>query len=266
VTSKGPVTAATPGPPSAQEPYYPLVVLAWKALSRSMGWRVLVTGEDRIPLTGPGLLASNHVSYLDPVMLGWAVHQRGRWLRFMAKREMFNTPVVGRGMRRMRHVEVDRRGTPGGSVRHAVQRLGEGELVATYPEGTIAPSFVPTEGKSGAARIAMDAGVPLIPVACWGGQRVLTKYEPRNWQRGITLVVRIGEPVDYAPDEDPAEVSERLMGVLAELVEQARLTYPQRPTGPHDLWWVPAHAGGTAPSVGEVAAARREGRAPVRGR
>jgi 1-acyl-sn-glycerol-3-phosphate acyltransferase len=131
--------------------------------------------------------------------------------------------------------------------------------VGMFPEGTISRSFVPAAGKTGAARMAMGAGVPLIPGAVWGSQRILTKGRPKNWQRKVPISVYYGPPVDYAPDDDPAVVTKRLMDAIGELVERAAAEYPDRPAGPDDGWWQPAHLGGSAPTVEEsVEMARRE--------
>lgn len=220
-----------------------------------LGWRWSVTGVDRIPVEGGAVLAGNHVSYLDPIMLGYAVDRRGRQACFLAKQELFAIPGFGWLLRTLRMVPVDR-AEGSRSVQPAAEALGAGWLVAVFPESTITTSFVPADGKTGAARMALAAGVPLVPVACWGGQRLFTKHRPRRWQRGVVLAVRVGEPVPYEPGEDPRVVTGRLMAAIAELVEQTARTYPQEPAGPDDLWWLPRHLGGSAPTIEEAAALR----------
>jgi 1-acyl-sn-glycerol-3-phosphate acyltransferase len=118
-----------------------------------------------------------------------------------------------------------------------------------FPEGTISRSFVPARGKNGAARMAMTAGAPLIPGAVWGSQRILTKGRPRNLQRGVPITVSFGEPIPYEPGEDATEVTDRLMARITELVDAAAATYPGKPAGEDDAWWLPAHLGGRAPTV-----------------
>jgi 1-acyl-sn-glycerol-3-phosphate acyltransferase len=249
------------------EPIYRPIALVLKALIKVMGWRFLITGQSRIPAAGPAVLACNHISYVDPVMIGLAADRQGRLIRFLAKIELFEMPIWGRMMRQMRHIPVDRHGAGGGSAfEHAVDRLRSGHLVGVWPEATISTSFVPAEGKTGAARMAMAAGVPLIPVALWGGQRIHTKNRPRTMRRGVVLAVRVGEPVAYDPDEDPRAVTDRLMAAISELVSQAAATYPQRPDGPDDTWWLPRHPGGTAPSAEDAAAARAAEREAKRAR
>jgi 1-acyl-sn-glycerol-3-phosphate acyltransferase len=249
------------------EPIYRPIALLLKAIVRVMGWRLLLSGQDRIPPSGPAVLACNHISYIDPVMIGLAADRQGRLIRFLAKIELFEIPIWGRMMRQMRHIAVDRHGAGGGTAfEQAVDRLRSGYLVGVWPEATISTSFVPAEGKTGAARMAMAAGVPLVPVGLWGGQRIHTKNRPRTMRRGVALAVRVGAPVAYEPDEDPGVVTDRLMAAIAELVEQAAATYPQRPSGPDDTWWLPRHLGGTAPSVEEAAAARAAEREAKRAR
>lgn len=237
---------------------YRLTAGAVKVFLRVMGWRVLLAGEERIPRHGSAVLACNHVSYLDPLMLGYAAERRGRMVHFLAKEELFARRTLGWLLRMVGQIPVDRYGHPEQSLAPSVTVLREGGIVGMFPEGSISTSFVPGDGKTGAARMAMEAPAPLVPVALWGGQRLVTKGRPRHFTRGVTLMVRVGEPVAYETGEDPAVVTQRLMAALADLVEEAWRAYPQAPTGPHDRWWVPRHLGGTAPTVLEGNDARRE--------
>ena len=230
---------------------YRPVIATVLSVYRVMGWKIDVTGEEHIPASGGGVIASNHIGYLDFTFLGYAALPRKRLIRFMAKKEVFDHPVAGPLMRGMRHVPVDRFGRAGDALRAGVETLSKGELIGMFPEGTISRSFVPAEGKSGAARMAMDAGVPLIPAAVWGSQRILTKGRPRNWQRNVAISVAYGPPVDYAAGEDPVAVTERLMTSIRGLVSELEQAYPQKPSGPEDSWWLPAHLGGSAPTVEE---------------
>ena len=99
--------------------------------------------------------------------------------------------------------------------------------------------------------MAMDANVPLIPCATWGTQRILTKDRPKNFERHVAIDVYIGEPIDHEPGQDPGDVTARLMEAINVLVEKAQSNYPQHPK-PGGDWWLPAHMGGSAPTV-EVA-------------
>jgi 1-acyl-sn-glycerol-3-phosphate acyltransferase len=169
----------------------------------------------------------------------------------MAKQEVFAHPIAGPLMRGMRHLPADRFGQAGAAIDHSIEAVRAGEIVGMFPEGTISRSFVPAEAKTGAARIAMAASAPLIPGAVWGSQRILTKGRPKNFERGVTITVDHGAPIDYSPDDDPRDVTDRLMKTISQLVAVAERRYPQEPGGPNDRWWLPAHFGGGAPTVEE---------------
>jgi len=121
-----------------------------------------------------------------------------------------------------------------------------------FPESTISPSFVPKRGKTGSARLAQSAGAPLIPIALWGTQRILTKGRPRNYQRKIPITILVGRPIPTAPDDNPRALTDELMAEIGGMLKQAQDSYPDRPSGPDDRWWLPAHLGGTAPLPDET--------------
>lgn len=231
--------------------YTPVVAFA-RTLFAAMRWRITVRGGEHIPAAGPAVLASNHIGYLDFAFLGYGAWQRGRFVRFMAKKEVFDHWLSGPLMRGMGHLPVDRFGAAREAMCTAVRALGRGEIIGLFPEGTISRSFVPAPAKTGAARIAMEAGVALIPSAVWGSQRILTKGRPANLQRRLAITVVYGAPLAYTVAEDPAEVSRRLMREITSLVDEAARVYSQQPASERDRWWVPAHLGGTAPSVDEA--------------
>ena len=228
--------------------YRPVIGLALTVF-KALAWDIRVTGEEHIPTSGPAVIATNHVGYLDFVFVGYAARPRGRLVRFLAKQEIFDHKVSGPLMRGMKHIPVDRFGKAKDSVDESVAVLRRGEIIGMFPESTINPSFVPAGGRSGAARMAMAAGAPLLPGAVWGSQRIMTKGRPRNFQRKVAITVDIGPPVGYDPDEDPTEVTGRLMGEISGLVKRAADAYPQSPAGDSDRWWLPAHLGGTAPTA-----------------
>ncbi len=246
--------------------YRPVIGFAL-GLFKALSWQIRTFGTENIPTSGPVVLASNHVGYLDFVFVGYAARERGRLVRFMAKKEVFDHPVSGPLMRGMKHIPVDRFARASEAVDLAIDYLKRGEAVGMFPEGTISRSFVPRAGKTGAARMAMESGATLLPCATWGTQRILTKDRPKNFQRKVALDVYVGEPIDYDRDGDPAEVTARLMDAIGALVEKAQANYPQQPGGPSDKWWLPAHMGGTAPTVEEadaLAARDRERRKKAR--
>ena len=248
------------------EPVYTPVIGAVTTLFKVMGWRIDVTGSEHIPVTGPAVVATNHIGYLDFTFVGYGVREQGRMLRFLAKKEIFDHPVAGPLMRGMKHVPVDRFGKAKDAFHAAIEALQRGELIGMFPEATISRSFVPAAGKSGAARMAMEASAPLIPGVVWGSQRILTKGRPRNLQRGIPITVEFGAPIEYSPGEDPADVTKRLMASIETLVDKASREYPDQPAGDADRWWVPAHLGGTAPTVEEADAMAAKERAARRAR
>lgn len=218
-----------------------------------MAWKVVVVGEENIPDEGPTILAINHAGYLDFVFSAWAsVFEKKRFVRFLAKKEVFDHPVAGPLMRGMKHIPVDRKGDPSKALDLAVAALQEGEIIGTFPEATINRSFVPGRGKTGTVRMAQASSATIVPVAVWGAHRILTKGRPRNFQRGVAILVNIGESLSVDPDADPRTETDRLMTVIGQLLGEAQEKYPQEPAGEHDRWWLPAHLGGTAPTPEEA--------------
>lgn len=244
------------------EPVYRPVIGLALTIFKAMKWTVTTSGAEHIPLEGPAVIATNHVGYLDFTFVGYAARERKRLVRFMAKQEVFEHPIAGPLMRGMKHIPADRFGRTELAIERSVEAVQDGEIVGMFPEGTISRSFVPRVGKTGAARIAMKAGAPLIPGAVWGSQRILTKGRPKNFERRIPITVDFAEPIDYSDGDDPQSVTDRLMASISRLVATAEKRYPVKP-GPGDDWWLPAHLGGSAPTVEEadaLAAREREER------
>jgi 1-acyl-sn-glycerol-3-phosphate acyltransferase len=234
-------------------PIYASAIAASLTSFQAFRWDVRTFGVEHIPATGPGIVATNHIGYLDFVFAGYGVlHQGRRRLRFVAKREVFDQPVVGALMRGMGHISVDRGGDTAIAMREVSAALGGGDLVGMFPEGTISRSFVPLAGRPGAARMAMTTGVPLIPGAVWGTQRIFTKGRSFRASPGTAVLIGFGPAIAYEPDGDPLAVHARLMTAIGDLLEELQLRYPQRPAGPGDDWWLPAHLGGSAPTIEEA--------------
>ncbi|HET7352282.1 MAG TPA: lysophospholipid acyltransferase family protein [Marmoricola sp.] len=224
---------------------YPPIIVSAKVLFRALGLKFQMSGTENIPRTGGALLAFNHVSYIDFVLGGLAAQPSGRLVRFMAKREIFDHPVGGPVMRSMHHISVDR-ADGAGSLEEARRYLEAGEVVGIFPEATISRSLEIKDLKTGSARIAAEAGVPLIPVVLWGTQRLMTKDHPKDFSRGKTIGIRVGEPLhpDGAdPVADTAELHKRLEALLDEAIE----AYPSEEQPPGS-WWLPASRGGSAPT------------------
>jgi 1-acyl-sn-glycerol-3-phosphate acyltransferase len=165
----------------------------------------------------------------------------------MAKQQIFSHPVGGPLMRGMHHIPVDRDAGIG-SFKAALSALKSGEVVGVFPEATISRSFTVKPVKSGAVRLAQAAGVPLIPLALWGTQRMWTKGRPRNlFQRRLPVSIRVGEPTLPGRRDDSAELTARLRTDMQRLLDEAQRDYPDKPRDETDSWWLPAHLGGTAP-------------------
>lgn len=249
------------------ERVYSAVIGTAVTLIRTMRWDVTVIGDEHIPTSGPAILASNHIGYLDFIFSGYAARDQGRRVRFLAKKEIFDKRGVGWLMRQMGHIPVDRHGAAHQSMDAAEAELRRGEVIGMFPEATISPSFVPRPAKTGTVRIAQDTGAPLLPVAIWGTQRILTKWRPKNFRRRIPIMVVIGPPLPLDADENPERATERLMREITQLLEKAQANYPAEPRDDADRWWLPAHLGGTAPTPAEAEArltAERETRAARR--
>jgi 1-acyl-sn-glycerol-3-phosphate acyltransferase len=229
---------------------YPSVIAAAKTGFRLLGQRIRITGHEHVPRQGGVLLAVNHIGYVDFVYGGLAANPSGRKVRFMAKRELFDHRVTGPLMRSMHHIEVDRAGGEA-SLRTALEYLGAGEAVGIFPEATISRAFELKEFKTGAVRIAAQAGVPVVPVVLWGTQRMMTKDHPRDFSRGKTITISVGMPLDPTGDDPAAETAE-LRRVMSSMLDEAIRAYPasEQPPG---CWWLPRRYGGTAPTLDEAA-------------
>jgi 1-acyl-sn-glycerol-3-phosphate acyltransferase len=246
---------------------YPPVIGAARLMFRALDLQITVSGAEQLPSTGGAVLASNHVSYLDFIFCGLAGVERKRLTRFMAKQEVFANPVAGPLMRGMHHIPVDR-AAGAASFRVAANALRDGEVVGVFPEATISRSFTVKEVKTGAVRLAQETGVPLVPVALWGGQRLFTKDLPRDFRtRGRPLTIMVGPPMAAPPDEDRALLTAALRERMQELLDQAQKVHPDQPAPGEDAPWHPVHLGGTAPTperARELDAAEKAERAAKR--
>ncbi|RMI36555.1 lysophospholipid acyltransferase family protein [Streptomyces triticirhizae] len=198
-------------------------------------WR----GMEHIPADGGFITAVNHNSYLDPLSYAHYQYNTGRVPRFLAKNALFQHGLVGRFMRGTHQIPVYRETADAADAyRAAVTAVREGECVAFYPEGTLTrdPNLWPMEGKTGAARVAMATGAPVIPVAQWGAHEAMPPYAKERRVRLFprrTLVVVAGEPVDLSEfyDREPSaellrEVTERIMDAITALLAEIRQETP----------------------------------------
>ena len=229
---------------------YPPVIGTARTFFKALNLKISLDGEHQIPATGGAVIAINHVSYLDFIFAGLAAAEMKpkRLIRFMAKESVFRHKISGPLMRGMHHIPVDR-AAGADAYRAAVQALKDGELVGVFPEATISESFELKGFKAGAARMAQEAGVPIVPVIVWGSQRLMTKGKPRNFKRqGIAVTITVGAPLVVEADDDVTVATDVLKKQMRALLEAARDVYPQKPKDDTDTWWLPASMGGTAPT------------------
>lgn len=149
-----------------------------------------VVGLENLPASGPAVVVANHVSYLDPIVLVVVAHRRGRKMRFLGVREVFDRPVVGRLLRIARHIPVGDGPDAMLAIRQARSALARGDLVLIYPEGTIPGTAPVTAAKGGAGLLALSTGVPVVPIATRGLER-----RPGRSCRRRRVAARVGSPV-----------------------------------------------------------------------
>ena len=224
---------------------YPPVIVVIKTLWKYLGLKFDFSGEENIPRKDGAILAINHVSYLDFAITGTAALPAGRLVRFMAKKEIFDHKVAGPLMRGMQHINVDRSNGSASFVA-ALRALKSGEIIGIFPEGTTSTSFEIKELKSGAVRLAMGAGVPIVPTIIWGSQRIWTKGLKRNLKRNnFPVTVVFGEPIFYERGADVEKSELHLRQTLLAMLYQVQENYPDSHVGQR---WAPARLGGTAPA------------------
>jgi 1-acyl-sn-glycerol-3-phosphate acyltransferase len=226
---------------------YALVVQTGKSLFRSLQLRRKVVGIENVPAEGGAVLAITHFGYLDFALTEWAVWDlRGRITRFLATTAAFRHPVGGPLMRAMRHIPVDR-GAGADAYRQAVAALADGELVGVFPESYVSRDRTLLPLRTGAVRMAAQAGVPVVPTVVWGGHRVLTAgHRPslrEAWRAPISIT--FGTPLQVGADEDPRAATDRLRDALTGILADVRDDDPAEwAETPHDT--IPQLRGGTS--------------------
>lgn len=194
--------------------------------------RRYIDGE-KIPEFGGCVVAVNHVSHLDPLTLGLFLIEQGRLVRYLAKDALFRTPVVKHIVRDAGQIPVTRMSEGAASAFDAaVEAVRRGEVIGVYPEGTITrdPDGWPMRGKTGAARIGLATGCPVIPVGQWGAQDILPAYAVRpHLLPRKTTAYKVGDPVDLSDlqgkpltNEVLHEATDRIMAAITALVEDLR--------------------------------------------
>lgn len=228
------------------EPVFRALEITAKALVAVTGTRITYQDVEHIPRTGGAVIPINHTSYVDWLPAALAVHRRGRRIRYMIKAEMQQVKIVDFLIRHTKTVPVDR-GSGAKAYAEAVRLLREGEIVGLMPEATISRSFELKDFKTGAARMALDAGVPTVPLIVWGAQRIWTKDHPRNVGRAkIPVIVVAGRPL--APEGDAGHLDAALRDQMTALLHRVQDEYPH----PDGAFWVPRRLGGSAPTVAQA--------------
>lgn len=205
--------------------------------------RIEIAGGENLPIEGPYILAPNHYSEIDPLIIAVATWKMGRAPRFMAKESLFRVPVLGWALRATGMIPVARASTSGTARQtlHAAEALAtEGRGVIVYPEGTLTrdPDMWPMRGKTGAVRLALEGDIPVIPLAHWGVQQIMPRYGKKVslWPPRKTVRVLVGEPVDLSAfrtaDGRPAALSAAttvVMDRIADLLGTLRGEQPPSP-------------------------------------
>ena len=208
----------------------------------ALPFRVEIEGLENVPREGGVILASNHRSYLDGLVVAAIASQRGRKLRFLGKREIFEAPVLKYIARAAGQIPVDRGTGSQKPLRAAFDALDRGEAVAILPEGTIPRGeafFDPVlKGKPGVARMAIGSGAPVIPIALWDTERIWPRNArvPNLAMLKETVRARVGEPIWLkvpAGDEESAPhlkaAAQQVMDRISELLPR-EVREPSPPT------------------------------------
>jgi 1-acyl-sn-glycerol-3-phosphate acyltransferase len=212
----------------------------WIGLSAAffypVGWlsaRPRFAGLDHIPRSGGVVVAANHISHIDPIYSGLAVHLARRVPRFLAKDSLWRVPVLGTVLRATGQIPVFRQTAEArSSLRDGIAALEQGKVLVVYPEGTISrdPEHWPMHPRTGVARLALSSGAPVVPMVHWGTHEVLDGYHKRY--RPVprtTVTVRCGEPVDLSAYRGRPvdavllrEVTDLVMGRVRDLLAEVR--------------------------------------------
>jgi 1-acyl-sn-glycerol-3-phosphate acyltransferase len=195
--------------------------------------RLRIIDGDKLPKHGAFIIAPNHYSEIDPVIVGATVWKLGRAPRFLTKASLFSIPVIGRLLVKSGQIPVQRGSSRIGAPLEAAEKLVEhGQCVIIYPEGSLTrdPELWPMRGKSGAARMALEHDIPVIPLAHWGTQQVMARYSKKiSFFPRKTVTLKFGDPLDLAAYRTkPADAStlaaatNEIMQAVTALLEDLR--------------------------------------------
>ena len=230
------MTAVTSRSSETKRPsiFWPLAALIIPPVSLIA--KIRVSGAEKLPREGSYVLAPNHYSEFDPLIVAVAVWRSGRAPRFMAKESLFKVPVLGWFLHRTGMIPVARTSSASSArqtMKQSEELVEHGRGVIVYPEGTLTrdPDMWPMRGKSGAVRLALADGIPLIPMAQWGTQAIMGRYQKglSQWPLRKPVRVLIGDPVDVSDLRERAgepaaltEATNRLMNAITALLEELR--------------------------------------------
>lgn len=201
-------------------------------------WRWRFLDLHHIPKDGPVIVASNHISYFDPLCLALCINSTGRVMRFFAKAELWKNPVLRFIFLRTKMIPVERGSGDGSPIVKAEEALAQGELVIVYPESTITKNLdlSPMQGKTGVARLALATGAPVYPVAVWGSHWIIPPGSKTLKRKGFrkVIIMKVGEPLTFGDlvgrQDDPEvrrDVTDRVMKELDHLVRDLRTLHPR---------------------------------------
>jgi 1-acyl-sn-glycerol-3-phosphate acyltransferase len=235
---------------SRKEPVYGFIVSLALAFFGVLGIRRHVSGAEHIPARGGVIFACTHFSYVDFALLGWQVwasHRRP--MRYLATRAAFRHPLIGPLMRGAGHVPVDR-GSGSQAYAEAVKTLQAGEVLGIFPEGRVSLSYELLEFKTGAVRLAIESGAPVIPVVVWGSHRISTRGHRTRLREAFRapVLIDIGAPLHFAAGEDVNEANRRLRAHMVAQMHGLQRSPVLAPRA--GAWWVPRRLGGSAPLQG----------------
>ncbi|MET1088793.1 MAG: lysophospholipid acyltransferase family protein [Arthrobacter sp.] len=252
--------------PRPSDRFYRLLIRLGVFLRWAFQIRIIATGLEQLPVPGPGprrgttravlpgsgaVFAVTHLGYVDfaPIELILWKHARAQ-LRFLIHQGAADHWLAGPAISAANSVVVGYTGRAG-ALDEAVARLRSGEYLAVFPEGGVSRSFKVRECKTGAVRMAAEAGVPIIPVSVWGAHRLLTRghgFSPRRaWRAPVRI--HVGEPLHVPPDVDAEAATDQLRTRLQWGVDACMADFPL-PAVP-GAWWIPADLGGGAPTDAE---------------
>ena len=228
-------------------------LLAWSAIAFVWlaRWRVRTHGLDHVPSRGGAVITFSHTSHVDFAVTALDIYRRlGRPVHVLARADLWQRRRFRWIVRLASAVPVERETRSGraASLQAAVEVLQDGGLVLVAPEARISTTFEVQPMRTGAVRMAQQAGVPLVPSASWGSHRLVTTGYPFDVRRAwaIPVEVAFAPPIEVAATDDAVAETQRLEAITRQLLDRLQRSYPDGM--PEGAWWVPARLGGGAPA------------------